>query len=143
MEKTDQWRITPPTHVIVAFDATISLFVEAGGAAGLNKRYSNNRQNVVVALREMGFETLLPDELQAPIIVTFKMPSDPAFDFQSFYDQLKDMGYIIYPGKLTVAPSFRIGCIGNLGEAEMNGALAAVRRTIDKMGVANGTARAA
>jgi 2-aminoethylphosphonate-pyruvate transaminase len=81
--------------------------------------------------------------LQAPIIVTFKMPSDPAFDFQSFYDQLKDMGYIIYPGKLTVAPSFRIGCIGNLGEAEMNGALAAVQKTIDKMGVANGTAKAA
>ena len=53
------------------------------------------------------------------------------------------MGYIIYPGKLTVAPSFRIGCIGDLGEAEMNGALAAVQKTIDKMGVANGKAKAA
>jgi len=143
MEKTDQWRFTPPTHVIVAFDASISQFVEAGGVAGRNKRYSKNRQILVDGMREMGFETLLPDELQAPIIVTFKMPSDPAFDFQSFYDQLKDMGYIIYPGKLTVAPSFRIGCIGNLGEAEMNGALAAVQKTIDKMGVANGTAKAA
>lgn len=143
MEKTDQWRFTPPTHVIVAFDAAISQFVEAGGVAERNKRYSNNRQILVDGMRKMGFETLLPDELQAPIIVTFKMPSDPAFDFQSFYDQLKDMGYIIYPGKLTVAPSFRIGCIGNLDEVEMNSALAAVQKTIDKMGVTNGTAKVA
>ncbi len=143
MEKTDQWRFTPPTHVIVAFDEAISQFIEAGGVAGRNHRYSNNRKILVDGMREMGFETLLPDPLQAPIIVTFKMPADPAFEFQSFYDQLKDKGFIIYPGKLTVAPSFRIGCIGALGEPEMSAALKAIRATIDHMGVANGAAKAA
>ena len=63
-------------------------------------------------MRELGFRTLLPDCLQAPIIVTFHMPKDAKFVFQSFYDRLKDRGYVIYPGKLTVADSFRIGCIG-------------------------------
>jgi len=33
---------------------------------------------------------------------------------QAFYDALKERGYVIYPGKLTVADSFRIGCIGRL-----------------------------
>ena len=143
MEKTDQWRFTPPTHVIVAFDEAISQFVEAGGVDGRNKRYSANRKRLVDGMRAMGFETLLPDNLQAPIIVTFKMPADTAFDFQAFYDQLKDKGFIIYPGKLTVAPSFRIGCIGALDEAQINDALDAIRGTIDAMGVANGSAKAA
>ena len=143
MEKTDQWRFTPPTHVIVAFDAAIQQFLEAGGVEGRNKRYSSNRKLLVDGMREMGFETLLPDALQAPIIITFKMPADPAFEFQSFYDQLKDKGFIIYPGKLTVAPSFRIGCIGALAAPEMNAALDAVRQTIADMGVTTGSAKAA
>jgi len=143
MENTNQWRFTPPTHVIVALDAAISQFVDAGGVEGRNKRYSNNRKILVDGMRGMGFETLLPDHLQAPIIVTFKMPSNPGFNFQFFYDQLKDEGFIIYPGKLTVSPSFRIGCIGNLGADEMEGVLAAIKETIIKMGVANGTTRVA
>jgi 2-aminoethylphosphonate-pyruvate transaminase len=39
---------------------------------------------------------------------------------------------------LTVADSFRIGCIGRLGEAEMNGALAAVKAVMAEMGVKSG-----
>ncbi len=31
------------------------------------------------ACAALGFETLLPDRLQAPIIVTFHMPADPKF----------------------------------------------------------------
>jgi 2-aminoethylphosphonate-pyruvate transaminase len=86
-------------------------------------------------MRELGFQTLLPDELQAPIIVTFHMPADPSFVFQTFYDYLGERGFVIYPGKLTVAESFRIGCIGRLGEQEMRGALDAVRETLAQMGV--------
>ena len=86
-------------------------------------------------MRGMGFETLLADAVQAPIIVTFRMPADPRFDFQTFYDSLGRHGYVIYPGKLTVADSFRIGCIGHLGAAEMRGALDAVGAAITDMGV--------
>jgi len=90
-------------------------------------------------MRAMGFETLLPDHLQAPIIVTFHMPADPRFHFQTFYDRLKDRGYVIYPGKLTVADSFRIGCIGRLDESHMNGALAAIRAVMAELGVTSGS----
>ncbi len=81
--------------------------------------------------------------LQAPIIVTFHMPRDPRFDFQVFYDGLKDRGYVIYPGKLTVADSFRIGCIGRLDARHMRGALEAVREVLGVMGVELPEARAA
>src|SRR5260221_257431 len=96
------------------------------------------RRLLIDGMRPLGLETLLPNQLQAPIIVTFRMPADDRFVFDRFYDRLREQGYVIYPGKLTVADSFRIGCIGRLGEAEMKGALDAVRRTMAEMCVASG-----
>jgi 2-aminoethylphosphonate-pyruvate transaminase len=54
---------------------------------------------------------------------------------------LREKGFLIYPGKLTIADSFRIGCIGRLGEAEMRAAVDAVRTTLDEMGVHSGAPR--
>jgi 2-aminoethylphosphonate-pyruvate transaminase len=138
MEKTTQWRFTPPIQVIVAFEQALREHEEEGGVAGRGARYRENCRILVEGMRALGFETLLPDRLQAPIIVTFRMPADPKFHFESFYDRLREKGYVIYPGKLTVADSFRIGCIGRLGAAEMKGALAAIKATMDEMGVASG-----
>ncbi len=135
MEKTGQWRFTPPTHVIVALDAALDQFDAEGGVGGRNARYADNCRILVAGMRGMGFETLLADAVQAPIIVTFRMPADPRFDFQTFYDSLGRHGYVIYPGKLTVADSFRMGCIGHLGAAEMRGALDAVGAALTEMGV--------
>jgi 2-aminoethylphosphonate-pyruvate transaminase len=106
-----------------------------GGIAGRGGRYKRNCKILVDGMRALGFKTLLPDALQAPIIVTFHTPSDPAFNFEVFYEKLRQQGYVIYPGKLTVADSFRIGCIGRLGETEMKGALGAIRKALDEMGV--------
>jgi len=138
MEANAQWRFTPPTHVIAAFDKAIEQFEDEGGVAGRYARYSENCRILIDGMRELGFETLLSDNLQAPIIVTFKMPADPVFDFQAFYDRVKDQGYVLYPGKLTVAPSFRVGCIGHLNADDMRAALAAMKGILNDMGVTNG-----
>ena len=143
MEKTGQWRFTPPIQVIVALHQAIQEYKAAGGREGRHARYAGNADILIAGMRDLGFRTLLPDALQAPIIVTFRMPADPRFDFQRFYDGLKDRGYVIYPGKLTVAESFRIGCIGRLDASHMRGALAAVREMLAEMGVAAGTPVAA
>ena len=136
--RTGQYRFTPPIHVIVALGKAIEEHAAEGGVAGRGRRYAENAKVLIDGMRAMGFRTLLPDALQAPIIVTFHMPTDPKFVFQRFYDGLKDRGYVIYPGKLTVADSFRIGCIGRLYPKDMRGALAAVRDVLDEMRVSNG-----
>ena len=136
--KTGQYRFTPPIHVIVALGKAIEEHAAEGGVAGRGRRYRENAKVLIDGMRAMGFRTLLPNELQAPIIVTFHMPTDPKFVFQRFYDGLKDRGYVIYPGKLTVADSFRMGCIGRLYPEHMKGALAAVREVLDEMRVTNG-----
>ena len=137
-DKTGQYRFTPPIHVIVALGKAIEEHAAEGGVVGRGKRYRANAKELIDGMRAMGFRTLLGEALQAPIIVTFHMPSDPRFEFQRFYDGLKDRGYVIYPGKLTIADSFRIGCIGRLHPEDMRGALAAVREVLDEMRVSNG-----
>jgi len=135
LEKTAQWRFTPPVHCIVAFAQALQEHEEEGGTRGRGARYAANCKILVDGMRALGFRTLLDDALQAPIIVTFHMPDNPAFVFQTFYDALSKRGFVIYPGKLTVAESFRIGCIGDIGAVEINGALAAVREALSEMGV--------
>jgi 2-aminoethylphosphonate-pyruvate transaminase len=136
--KTGQYRFTPPIHVIVALGKAIEEHAAEGGVAGRGKRYRDNAKVLIDGMRAMGFRTLLGEKLQAPIIITFHMPSDPKFVFQRFYDGLKDRGYVIYPGKLTVADSFRMGCIGRLYPKDMKGALDAVRDVLGEMRVSNG-----
>jgi 2-aminoethylphosphonate-pyruvate transaminase len=135
MQKNRQWRFTPPTHVLLAFDQALNEYEEEGGVTGRGGRYRANCDVLVTGMRDMGFKTLLPDELQAPIIVTFHMPANPEFDFNAFYDGLKDQGYVIYPGKLTVADSFRMGCIGRLDQQHMRAALGAVRNMLGQFGI--------
>jgi len=135
MQKTRQWRFTPPTHVMLAFDQALTEYLEEGGVTGRGGRYRANCDRLVSGMRALGFKTLLPDELQAPIIVTFHTPTNPEFDFDAFYDGLKDQGYVIYPGKLTIADSFRMGCIGALGSEQIQGALDVVAQLLERFGI--------
>jgi 2-aminoethylphosphonate-pyruvate transaminase len=135
MQKNRQWRFTPPTHVLLAFDQALSEYEAEGGVVGRGGRYRANCDLLVSGMREMGFKTLLPDALQAPIIITFHMPTNPEFDFDAFYEGLKNQGYVIYPGKLTVADSFRMGCIGRLDQQHMQAALEAVKRMLQQFGI--------
>ncbi|MGE4612646.1 MAG: 2-aminoethylphosphonate--pyruvate transaminase [Paracoccaceae bacterium] len=135
LNKTGQWRFTPPTHVMVAFIEALRAHKAEGGVAGRGARYTKNRDTVVEGMRELGFETLLKNRWLSPIIVTFFCPAHPAFDFDTFYDLLKAKGFIIYPGKLTVVDSFRIGCIGQMDEHVMRKVVVAAKEVLSEMGV--------
>ena len=135
MEKSGQWRFTPPTHVVAAFLTALEIHEEEGGVAGRGARYTNNRNVMVSGMRDLGFETLLDERWLSPIIVTFFCPADPAFEFKKFYDLMKSEGYIIYPGKLTVVDSFRIGCIGRMDAHVMKGVVFAAKKALETMGV--------
>jgi len=135
--RTGQYRFTPPIHVIAAFHQALLEFRAEGGQPGRGRRYAENAEVLIAGMRMLGFKPLLPDRLQSPIIATFHMPTEQAFVFQAFYDKLKTRGYVIYPGKLTVADSFRIGCIGRLTAGHMRGALANIAEVLAEMGVKN------
>ena len=135
MEKTGQWRYTPPTHVVAAFIEALKLHEAEGGVAARGARYARNRDVMVAVMRGLGFETLLEARWLSPIIVTFFCPADPKFVFSTFYDLMKQKGFIIYPGKLTVVDSFRIGVIGRMDEHVMTRVVEAAREALAEMGV--------
>ena len=135
MEKTGQWRYTPPTHVVAAFIEALKLHEAEGGVAARGARYARNRDVMVAGMRGLGFETLLEARWLSPIIVTFFCPADPKFVFSTFYDLMKQKGFIIYPGKLTVVESFRIGVIGRMDEHVMARVVEAAREALAEMGV--------
>ncbi|MEM6988525.1 MAG: 2-aminoethylphosphonate--pyruvate transaminase [Pseudomonadota bacterium] len=137
MEKTGQWRFTPPTHVVAAFLSALDQHAAEGGVAGRGARYERNRDVMIDGMRALGFETLLADRWLSPIITTFFCPADANFDFNRFYNLMKDQGFIIYPGKLTLVDSFRVGCIGQMDERVMRAVVAAAENALAEMGVAS------
>ncbi|NNM60779.1 MAG: 2-aminoethylphosphonate--pyruvate transaminase [Steroidobacteraceae bacterium] len=135
MQKTGQWRFTPPTHVLAALRTAIDQYQAQGGQAARLARYSENCAALVSGMRALGFETFLPDALQAPIIVTFHSPPDPAYNFSDFYRRVRDRGFILYPGKLTAVDTFRVGCIGAIGPDTLKKAVTAIADVLGDMGV--------
>lgn len=137
MNQTGQWRFTPPTHIVAAFLEALNSHEAEGGVVARGARYTANRDTLVSGMRALGFETLLDSHWLSPIIVTFFTPADPQFEFSRFYDLMKAKGFIIYPGKLTVVDSFRIGCIGHIDPPVMSAIVSAAEETLKQMGIAS------
>ena len=135
MEKTGQWRFTPPTHVVVALAEAITQFEEEGGQPARLARYTGNCRTLVDGLQALGLKPFLKPEHQAPIIVTFHAPAHPAYEFRRFYDAAKARGFLLYPGKLTTVETFRVGCIGAIGAQEIQQAVNAVGEALREMGI--------
>jgi 2-aminoethylphosphonate-pyruvate transaminase len=135
MQKTGQWRFTPPTHVLAALRAAIDQYQAQGGLPARLARYTENCAALVSGMRALGFKTFLPDAIQAPIIVTFHAPTDPAYDFTQFYRRVRDRGFILYPGKLTAVETFRVGCIGAISADTLRQAVGAIGEALREMGV--------
>lgn len=137
MERSGQWRYTPPTHAIAAFLTALREHEEEGGVTARGARYAANRNRLVGGMRQLGFETLLADEWLSPIITTFFCPADPVFAFADFYDRMKARGFILYPGKLTAVDSFRVGTIGRFDTTVIDQVIIAACEALRDMGVSS------
>ncbi len=136
MDRTGGFRFTPPTQVLAAFAQACREHEAEGGSAARLARYQRNWRRLVDGMRQMGFATVVPDEHASPIVATFHNPDDPAFSFQKLFEGMQARGFIIFPGRLALADTFRIGCMGDVTEADMGEAMEAVAETMREMGVA-------
>jgi 2-aminoethylphosphonate-pyruvate transaminase len=126
MEKTGQWRFTPPTHVVVALAEAIAQFEEEGGQPARLARYTHNYETLLAGMQALGFKPFLRPAVQAPIIVTFHAPDIAGYDFKRFYAAVRARGFLLYPGKLTQIETFRVGCIGAITSHEIHQAVHAI-----------------
>ena len=135
MEKTAQWRFTPPTVIVSALHAALEQFVAEGGRAARGARYRRNCEVLIEGMTKLGFKLFLDRKHQAPVIVTFHAPSDPNYDFQRFYDRVREKGFVLYPGKLTQIDTLRVGCIGAIDEHVIRAAVHAIADTVAEQNI--------
>jgi len=135
MEEKGWFRTTPPTHVLLALANALKRHEAEGGIPARNARYRQNWQRLVDGLRQHGFVTFLPDEYASPIIATFHDPDDPNYSFPDFYAAMEKRGFVIFPGRLTSAHTFRVGTMGDLTEADISLIIRAVLDSMAEIGV--------
>jgi 2-aminoethylphosphonate-pyruvate transaminase len=114
MEADGKWRFTSPTHVVLAFAQALKELKEEGGIPARNARYQENQKLLTSNFAELGFRPYLDPEVQGPIITTFYYPEGAKFTFQEMYQYVKENGYVLYPGKVMEAETFRVGNIGEI-----------------------------
>ena len=134
-DRNGQFRYTPPTHVLLAFEQALKELEKEGGVPARERRYRHNHFVLVEGMKRLGFQPFLPPSVQSCIITAFHCPTDPQFEFGGFYQRLSEKGFIIYPGKISRANTFRIANIGHLFEADIRGLLAAVGGAVEEMGI--------
>ena len=131
MEKHNgKWRFTSPTHVVRAFYQAMLELEEEGGIEKRQVRYRENQRILVEGMEAIGFRALLPKEWQSPIITSFYFPESPQFTFAAFYERLKKEGFVLYPGKISHADTFRIGNIGEVYPHDMKNLVQAIEKNI-------------
>ena len=114
-----QFRFTPPTHVLAAFDQAMNEFEAEGGVEARSARYFGNQKLLSEKMRELGFELYVDPKHQGACLTTFLEPDHPNYDFKKFYNYLTDREFVIYPGKLSQYPTFRLGNIGEIYESDI------------------------
>lgn len=134
-EATGQFRFTPPTHALVALAQALRELLEEGGIKRREQRYRANADTFNTRMKALGFSMLLSTDDAGPILQTVLSPADSNFNFNSFYDRLRDKGFAIYPGKLTRFGSFRVGTIGRIDEKVIIQLISAIESVMADMDV--------
>ncbi len=111
-----KFRFTSPTNVLLALRQAIDDYHKEGGLAARRARYIENHRVLTEGLAELGIAPIVAPTHQSYIITTFALGK---LDFASLYTALKARGFIIYPGKLTETPTFRLGNIGDVYPSDM------------------------
>ena len=109
-----QFRFTPPTHSLLAFNQALNELEAEGGVTARGERYRRNHEALLTGMAEAGFSPYLPPQVQSYLITAFEYLKREGFSFDRLYRQLSERGFIIYPGKLTQVDTFRIGTIGRI-----------------------------
>ena len=134
LESDGRWRFTPPAQALAALVAALRQHAEEGQAARL-ERVRRNWRCLVGGLRALGFETYLCDEVAAPVIATFYEPADPNYDRERLFELMWQRGFVMFRGRLTKEPTFRIGCMGAIDETVMRQVVNAMEASLAAMGV--------
>ncbi|MEC6797322.1 2-aminoethylphosphonate--pyruvate transaminase [Photobacterium sp. S4TG1] len=129
-QQQGKWRFTSPTHTVRAFHQAMIELQQEGGVNARYQRYKTNQSLLVKGMQQLGFRCLLSKNVHSPIITSFLSPIHKQYVFKLFYNELKNKGFVIYPGKVSDADCFRIGNIGDVYPNDIKQLIIAIKTSM-------------
>lgn len=119
-EATGQWRFTPPVQVVCAFQQALREFQREGGQFARLEKYTRLAERLTVALQDIGIVPLIARPSRAPMITTFVLPGSFPASLKGLQTIADMHGMELYPGRDQETKSFRIGCMGEINEGDID-----------------------
>lgn len=114
LERTGEWRSTPPTHIVQACTKALDLLA-VEGIRRRRERYSSVRDGIIRATERYTFP-LLATNARSPVCLALTAEGviDTQEDLDALYTHLTNYNLYIYSKLHLQTRSFRIGCIGSI-----------------------------
>ena len=136
LDQHQQMQFTAPVQIIYALKQALTEYFAEGGQARW-QRYVANWEALVAGLAGIGFKLLLPLSAQSKLLTAVSEPADSRYDFDHMHDHLYERGFTIYPGKGAKNSCFRVANIGDIGVADIEDFLQALREYVALRGIRN------
>lgn len=118
---------TQSVQCYYALDEALSEFHDLGGWRARYQHYHNLVQQTRDGLRRLGIRPLMKSHDSSVVLNSYELPS--GFDYETFHDQLKENGFVIYAGQGELAKRiFRISTMGAITAADIDRLLQAITR---------------
>lgn len=134
-EKNKQLHFTPPVQIIYSLQQAIKEHFAEGEQAKY-KRFMDGYKVMREEMTRLGFQDILPEEIQTGLVLSIKYPNDPNFDFEKIHDYLFENGVTIYPGKIADLDTFRVCSLGALKPEDIRDAFKVLENALKAAGVA-------
>jgi 2-aminoethylphosphonate-pyruvate transaminase len=112
---------TPAVHLFFALDVALNELL----SEDLEKRINRYRKLACLlrtGMKKLGLSFYISEELMPNVLTTVNLPE--GIDPQLFHDDLRERGYIIYPGKGKLKNKvFQVANMGAITEEDINGFL--------------------
>lgn len=133
LEKGGEMPFTPAIQVAYAFKQALSEYFERGEEQHW-QNFAQNYKTLRDGLLRLGFTMVTPAECQSGLLLTVRFPQDDHnYDFDQLHDSLYAKGFTIYPKKLPIADSFRLSCIGDLKQTDIEQFLTTLEDELETM----------
>ncbi|MBR0598988.1 2-aminoethylphosphonate aminotransferase [Sinanaerobacter chloroacetimidivorans] len=119
IKEKGEMHFTPPVQTIYATKQAIKEYWAEGEDAKW-ARHQRIWEAIYKGLDRLGFETMIPKEMQSRLVVSVKYPEDPNWDFNKIHDYCFERGFTIYPGKVSNLPTFRLCCLGAIDAPDVD-----------------------
>ena len=99
------------------------------------ERHQSLWEAIYKGLDRLGFQTIIPRELQSKLVVSVLYPKDDNFDFTKIHDYVYERGFTIYPGKVSDLPTFRLCALGTIVPKDIDDFFDCFEEGLKSMGV--------